>query len=86
LTSRKDLALQLPEWVGPDRLEIVDLAMGWPSHTICRTEIGAVRLAAHLGTIGKSKRNVMRSSGASRTRASITRLPRTGANIPSFLA
>ena len=56
MVSRKELAHQLRDWAGADRLEIVDPATGWPSHLICHTEAGPVRVAAHLGTIGKSKR------------------------------
>jgi hypothetical protein len=57
MVSRKQLAQQLLEWVGRDRLEIIDSGSGWPSHLICKTDTGPLRLAAHLGTIGLSNRN-----------------------------
>ena len=57
MVARKDLAQLLCEWVGTDRIELVDPASGWPSHFICQTDSGPVRLAAHLGIIVQSMRN-----------------------------
>jgi len=54
---RKRLAFQLRDWVGPERLELIDAGSGWPSRFDCKTPSGIVRLAAHLGPITLSKRD-----------------------------
>jgi len=56
MKPRQQLAYQLLEWVGTDRLQLIQVATGWPSHFKCQTEEGQVALAAHLGKIVLSKR------------------------------
>lgn len=54
---RRSLAPQLLDWVGADRLELIDVGSGWPSRFDCKTPSGVVRVAAHLGPITLSKRD-----------------------------
>jgi len=56
MTLRKQLAYKLVDWVGADRLQLIQVGSGWPSHFKCQTETGSVILSAHLGNIGLSKR------------------------------
>jgi hypothetical protein len=56
MASRTRLALQLVDWVGRDRLTVIDARRGWPSYIDCATSAGVARLAAHLGPIGLSQR------------------------------
>lgn len=57
MVPRKRLAYQLLEWVGDDRLTMVDPGRGWPSYLDCKTRTGVTRIAAYLGDIGDSHRN-----------------------------
>ena len=53
--KKKTHAHQMQEWVGKDMVEIVS-AGSWPGHLLCESPSGQLRLAAHMGPIGSSKR------------------------------
>jgi len=56
MVPRKALATQLPDWVGTDKLTLVDPGRGWPAYFDCKASSGTVRLVAYMGQIGLSHR------------------------------
>ena len=56
MLRRLTAAAELVDWVGSDRLSLVKLDKGWPSHFTCHTKTGKVPLAVHLSPITLSKR------------------------------
>ena len=56
MVPRKKRAYQLVEWVGSDKLTLIEPARGWPSLFDCKVGNETVRIAAYLAGIGLSHR------------------------------
>lgn len=53
---RAKRAFELVEWVGTDKLTLVDAATGWPSYFDCKVGTQTVRIALYLSKIGLTHR------------------------------
>ena len=56
MVPRKNRAFELLEWVGSDKLTLVDTDRGWPSKFECKTRSGVVTISVYFGRIGLSHR------------------------------